>query len=510
MKLAPYLLGVISAQSGDYDYGVSDGDAERHTGTTWTGFGNNNWNYGSGRALTPYTPTAVTCWESNNAGTRTENNNAFFDDTDDNFGWAHTHHGHEQSKGTVNVVGGAEMGGAIVDGDFHSGLGFDHRLSGCIYEAVGWEYTANTYNKFHLMEYGALANNHGFDNTAGTGTDIYPIWWHYFNAHTFAGGNTHAHMLAMTNPTFEGLGYLNFIVTFEKGDGAGTNFRDGEPNNVDSARHTDLYSNGDAFTLSVDEQAGCTALADLTPASTQCWGSKYSAATDQWDVTALPARGNNLAIGSFPQNDLGKDFRFNLRILHHLGEGDSEEFFDSYYFYRVDKITIVFPHTVSCANEDAHDGSGTVMHHCMDSAGFNGHQRWYHSGANGAVTNAFTEAFTDSKGDVSTFSLKCDSTSTSKHTCGATYAVTGLMNTYDEYAQQEYGTMQEIWFQFCYLFHETNTDYEDTVTGMYNYPNKLFNAFETVSVHMECTESTPNGNKCDDTVSDGTSEESWV
>jgi len=36
--------------------------------------------------------------------------------------------------------------------------------------------------------------------------------------------------------------------------------------------------------------------------------------------------------------------------------------------------------------------------------------------------------------------------------CGQKYAVHGLMNSYDEHAQLEYGTTQEIWFQFWYHY----------------------------------------------------------
>ena len=57
------------------------------------------------------------------------------------------------------------------------------------------------------------------------------------------------------------------------------------------------------------------------------------------------------------------------------------------------------------------------------------------------------------------------------------------MNTYDEYAQQEYGTHQEFWFQFNYYYvyggsglNNLCTDYEDF--DCYQSPNHLFNAFE--------------------------------
>merc|ERR1719327_52171 len=45
--------------------------------------------------------------------------------------------------------------------------------------------------------------------------------------------------------------------------------------------------------------------------------------------------------------------------------------------------------------------------------------------------------------------------------CGQKYTVHGLMNTYDEHAQLEYGTMQEIWFQFWYHYVINFTTAED-------------------------------------------------
>merc|ERR1739848_506488 len=83
----------------------------------------------------------------------------------------------------------------------------------------------------------------------GTHSNIFPVWWHYFNAHVIAGGSTHQHKLVMANPTYEGLGYLNFIVTFLLGDGSnGDSERDPQTNdhNLDDEYHTDLYSNGDS------------------------------------------------------------------------------------------------------------------------------------------------------------------------------------------------------------------------------------------------------------------------
>ena len=60
------------------------------------------------------------------------------------------------------------------------------------------------------------------------------------------------------------------------------------------------------------------------------------------------------------------------------------------------------------------------------------------------------------------------------------------MNTYDEYAQQEYGTHQEFWFQFEYYYPVAspnpaiNTLCDRNNYGCYQSPNMLFNAFEVI------------------------------
>lgn len=507
MKLSPFVIGVISAQgSGDYDYGAADTTAEddRHSGyyggsdDSWSGMGSSNWNYGGGRVQLDIQATAVTCWESNNMGSHQTKHSHMYDQADE-YGWANTHHGHETSVGTLNIVNdvaGQSVSGA---GDYHSALAFDHRLSGCIYEVAGWDFNANTYNKIHYMTFGTTAGTPAVGYDTGNG-NIFPVWWHYFNAHTMAGGNTLTHKLVMANPTYEGLGYLNFIVTFLKGTQA-----DGERSpdtdfNLDDDKHTDLYANGDQFTLSlVQDEVACSTYAEIATAA--CYSSKYEqgdAGTEDW-TTFRPA------VSSFPHNDLGKDFRFNLRMMHHLGEGDSAEFFDSYYFYRVNTITIVFPSVVSCPYELAHDSTSTqIIHKCMDSAGHNGHQMTKPFDPTHANVAMFLETLADgsTNGAQVDFPALCATTGTvGMHACGETYTVSGLMNMYDEYAQQEFGTHQELWFQFYYKYQWTSSvgDTVDPVTGststtefasgatkMYNYPNKLFNAFEIMSITGSC------------------------
>lgn len=135
--------------------------------------------------------------------------------------------------------------------------------------------------------------------------------------------------------------------------------------------------------------------------------------------------------------------------------------------------------------------------------------------------------------------------------CGQRYKVHGLMNTYDEHAQLEYGTMQEIWFQFWYHYvinydlkdvanatnqtgfnkRNSNTARDDkpaafphvagkhgdvqfsmanyannylggtntitTYDHLHNFPNILFNAFELRGIRFFCDDiNSFNSNQC--------------
>ena len=112
--------------------------------------------------------------------------------------------------------------------------------------------------------------------------------------------------------------------------------------------------------------------------------------------------GRGFAISSFPHNELGKDFRFNIRTLHNMGNGVAKQFYQiqnlkigdgleiisgtpqtlaagegtlatsnlrtsetvwSYYFYAVDTIKIAFPEFVARVNHcDKHTHRNTS--HC--------------------------------------------------------------------------------------------------------------------------------------------------
>ena len=264
MKLAPVLIGAISAQSGD--------DADRWDNTDFS-LTDNIFNYeapkdqrfDSSGCTTELVIQAVTCWESNHMG----NLDHYVTTNDDGFGWKNIHHGHDQGGHSGQAGTGLGQGiqestnygkrvpstspnyqigtysrGMVTDGvngavnriDYHSAMAFDNRYSGCIYEAAGWDYSAATYNKIWRMSYGYDPTRYG-DGTGFTsewlndasGIDrsnsvaIRPNWWHYFNSHILNVGqfdnefdSYERHLLVMANPAYEGLGYLNWITTFAK------------------------------------------------------------------------------------------------------------------------------------------------------------------------------------------------------------------------------------------------------------------------------------------------------
>jgi len=586
MKITPLIIGAINAQSGD--------DADRWDAADFT-FNSDVFNYSDGGAAkwaadeTALSVNAVTCWESNNMGDL----NHYVTQSDDGFGWENIHHGHGPDQGdTVYQTGSyyQNSDASAHDGDnsmdMHSALAYDNRLSGCIYEADGWAYSATTYDHTFKVEYGltdASANTPSGNDASGD-TTVRPVWWHYFNAHIIPGQaegandyKSHArHLIVMANPSYEGLGYLNFIVTYGAFVDGDDRWDDNENANT-RGLNTDQYSSGDAFKIVMGGDN------DAANDNFGQWYSSYNPDDKTWDK-------NMPAISSFPHNDLGKDFRFNVRILHHGGNGDpdsdcgdenrdGEACKDSYYWYKVDEIKMTFPHTVRCPRENKNLSTGTAGYgdmkdggegyeeaadtfRCMDSANFNGHRGWNSEtaknnrnsnwsatdnredidkpwflenlGADHGLTGAAyagTQVDGDGNTDV-TDGFICGGVPLADgewFKCGTHYTVKGLMNTYDEFAQQEFGTMQEFWFQFHYHFvfrydsgTERNADHDrsGTVNGLdvdvtgssysngdvgydhrHNFPNILFNAFDVSAISMYCTdtpadETRMNSNTC--------------
>lgn len=516
MKLASTLFGVIVAQdyegSGTVDYtdSVTDYSDESERGKIKNQYQpvssyNNNYQlsyntndyYGKSSGTHPV---AVTCWESNNMGTHTPDSNTaarLFDQ--------HSHEGHSPSTSSTDSsrdpygwknIHANHVTDATVN-NAHSLDAYDHRLSGCIYELSSFTYSASTYNKYYTV-------------TFSSSNGLSPVWWHYFNAHilldstrtTTPEGSPRgisrkaSHDIVMANPTYEGLGYLNFIVTFVKKSSMIADDLS-EYINTDESLHTDLFAPNDDISFS---------------AATVDWYSTYTATNSGVDGTWV----EKVAISSFPHNDLGKDFRFNIRILHKMGEGDQDEAIDSYYWYKVNHVTIVFPQIVGCP-WNSHSVSNAQSYRCMDSADqtgrLNGHVSWdsvdnLHEDEDYAT---FIESFT---AGAPTNNAVCSTAyAENKMACGTQYEVTGLMNTYDEYAQQEYGTHQEFWFQFEYYYvpdPALNTLCDRNNYGCYQSPNMLFNAFEIESVTIACSQTgLYNSNRCQEKSTNDNSVETW-
>ena len=517
MKIAPIVIGAVYGQSGDYsDYVAPAASAGEDRWDSWGADTSFNVGYGSGgKAYTSSgSPAAVTCWQSNKMG----NLNHYTTYTDTH-GWNNDHHGHDQAANQGHIstddtdaqVGTwyVQHGNNTPDMDIHSIAAFDNRYSGCIYEKSSWNYSSTTYKYKVKVHYGrandGTKNSSGLDaiNTFGSDGPIRVNWWHYFNAHVFAGGANNEHYITMANPQYEGLGYLNFIVTFAKstdstfnGDGYGS--RDKNFNTLPEGILTDLYSPGDAFEFFQGA------------AEAEEWYSTYTsggANSGSWV--------DNAALSSFPHNDLGKDFRFNVRVLTKLGDGGQTDK-DSYYFYKINKIGINFPYVVRCPKETKNiqtvDGAGDTFR-CMDAANHNGHRSWSNQVSNpatGTQTNDEkynTPTYTE---DLTGGSPGADFCTTARadgefYQCGNTYSVEGLMNTYDEAAQKEFGTYQEFWFQFFYNFEidlgavgkNKIQDTGNAGVNTYNYPNILFNAFEVTDVTFVCNNTgRKNGNTC--------------
>ena len=215
--------------------------------------------------------------------------------------------------------------------------------------------------------------------------------------------------VVMANPTYEGHGFLNFVATYHDHvdmNMAGSNrpysgYRFWSTingyNNVDpsasSASCATLRGNRiSGGGRAGDERCGSAIYENFgdwyfRPAQTYNYNGAqqenywafvmplgFSGSSDLWkpnsssngvdDDGSGEARG--FAISSFPHNELGQDFRFNIRTLHNMGLGvaktkqvttnknrpvvNSSDAVWSYYFYAVDSILIAFPDYVARVN----------------------------------------------------------------------------------------------------------------------------------------------------------------
>lgn len=285
----------------------------------------------------------------------------------------------------------------------------------------------------------------------------------------------------MANPVYEGLGYFNFVATY-----------------ADTAIAASGTFTHDPF------------------ASTYGTAARYSIAKGTWTLSSTesswklekgataPAfvlndeHKSGVAISSFPHNQLGADFRFNLRTLHEFGHGfqdaihSSGNTADSYFWYAVDTITITFPHFVS-ATDSCHGIRSGPVGSAADITAVDCTEH-VHSiivdenievtsstgGANGSpiarLGGTITEACGNAYGPDGTTNHQCASFCLATGiTCGKVLTISNIMSTYDEFHLRQYGTIQEIWAQLQYAY--THTVDVTSKTGFESpFPNVFFSA----------------------------------
>jgi hypothetical protein len=549
-------------------------------------------NYAKAYTTDKYHAYALNCWPANFDTDKLVYNDATNADPYEKYNTGPLHYYGSEYRGLTSAEGGTLVSPADGDnnrgGKYHYGWENDEstgsvyrenaapsewihyhsaRHAGCFYEMAGFDYSADTYD--HV--YNAFYYNGYFNSdysqavtpaVVDTSISYVPNWVHFFNAHLLVSGDTdsinlstapsvsgtadagdgYANIstvnakLVIANPQYEGLGYLNFIATYkvkdkdtgdhyqefidmtERTQNPGTTGTTYNTINSASTQHEDGIG-GEWF---FDGWMGTWTIA-LTTAS---WKSTLS--TNTWSADLF-------AISSFPHNELGKDFRFNLRILH--AEKDAATggtAHESYYWYHVNEITIEFPHAVSYALHNDYKrglaGIGSAANNVnvdyqmmnvanaeervniippldlgtWDDINFFRTDDWVRttdaSIRDGAKINRIM-GWLDS--GASTKASWCTGTDAAdENFCATKFKISGLMNTYDEHFAAQMGNIQEIWIQLSYAMQDVtngvthSTADEDYVVES-PFPYLHFHATEIKTITATCsTTNVGNGNLC--------------
>jgi len=255
--------------------------------------------------------------------------------------------------------------------------------------------------------------------------------------------------LVMANPAYEGLGYLNFVVEYKNKDkqvgDSYLEFIDSSPGtftNVEAYQSVETYRKINDCTASAGQE--CAGWGNNLNSWQGVHGAYYydlwmgswlinmgrdnnagtggQEAERQWTIFPLKADGTSttgdwsetvdgwsmdtydrtadgatawstnydLVVSSFPHNNLGKDFRFNLRLLMSIKDtggdqpatsgfredGTANNFF-SYYFYKINKIQIDFPFNVAYALYHEGRGDGTTTTGTRIDSGIATEGKWW-------------------------------------------------------------------------------------------------------------------------------------
>jgi hypothetical protein len=615
MKLLPLACFAASAaQSGDYDYGAVDaGDDDRHYGYNSYGdydshghSGGTNWAFGAKALGAGSIAIALNCWPANfdtdtlmmrddqNMNPKenhpygplhvygSEKHSYYADmnsqnsfDTEDpglraGMG-GHYHYGHAHSADTWNSAPSTWV-------HYHSA-----RHAGCLYEIPNFTYNSATWDKqWHLWYYNGYydtGNKGSFvpattDLQAGMSAIYDPNWVHFFNAHVLPtasfpmstdpnaqdpspGGNSIK--LVIANPQYEGLGWLNFVATYgRRGFVVGESYKEfADSTHVTST--TAALAGFDTYTQinssPAQQTEGTTGnyyydawmgTWELSVEDTDTWVTLYDESAGS---TFSPNHSDaGIAVSSFPHNELGKDFRFNLRVLLCDSANTNRKM---YYFYKINTITIEFPHYVTYALHYDGREDNTDPHNTMDG-GTNG------GGGNAQGDGLYNVAQNNDRDNIippldlgswrdSSFGMHdvspndhhritgylstqsgdfcstgdsdcadfCRTPSTDcgindlqctaenlEEVCSKYFHITGLLNTYSERLGGQRGTYQEIWVQLQYAMAQGSINSNPDIGGTNDiisspFPYLHFMSYEIMDISFMCdTTNVDNGNTC--------------
>jgi len=393
------------------------------------------------------------------------------------------HYGHHVKDATANRGYGPNAATAyhgFVADDWRYSL----RHSGCLYEVKDYTYDAASY---------AVTSTLAWD--AGSST-AHPHWVHVFNAHIYphSANTIKTFHVVMANPVYEGLGYFNFVATYA----------DTEINTASNSFAQDPFASTYAKAARYSEAKGSWALTETATS----WKLVVAADADAPTFAATGAVAGGVAISSFPHNQLGADFRFNLRTLHTMGHGLQDASLsntaDSYFWYAVDTITITFPHYVSetdschglrsgpVPDPDTVDCTGHVHDIIVDE---NIEITSVTGGNQGSPTTRLSAAISGGCGATpfqygpsKTINYQCAHfCKNGEITCGKTLTISNIMSTYDEFHLRQYGTIQEIWAQLQYAYTQTVDESDAGPTGFESpMPNVFFSAAQVNSIVLAC------------------------
>merc|ERR1712193_24665 len=456
--------------------------------------------------------------------------------------------------------------------------------------------------------------------------------------------------LVMANPAYEGLGYLNFVVEYKYLDvGVGQDYKEfidssaggsatiaaayhlmetyrkindcsesdgqecsgyGNSNNswngVHGHYYYDLYMGSWSITGSTETTLGRSRTWATYPFKSdgKAVAGMFTETVHDFEMDLHGrdkdidwAATSDLVVSSFPHNNLGKDFRFNLRVLMRTHSdttvakkgadlGDSTKNtskFYSYYFYKINDITIVFPfHVAYALYHEGRNGSKdtkgritvadpandawwkTLNNDASNHPGYNkaGNPADYVKELDAATITGNTNSQDNTSTNVEDYQFMHRSASNVnvniippvdlgthapngggyhrirgyietqaafanpsaadwcqtgnakgrdddlETTCGKTFKIKGLMNTYDERRGQR-GTYQEIWVQLQYALGKDGRGSRTSCDGNKDsrcaasdpvqspWPYLHFMASEIVSIAADCnTKDVNNANTC--------------